>query len=345
MASDRANTYELDEEKNDSTGESRRKIRIAFSDAALDSASPLLSTLLGINSVRNQSSSVASRRIFNSAGSSGNPKVLDVGDQTELDLRLPQENILPLSVHSASEGNLLCFEVGEDGELFTTIDDFKGKRQSEQQRRFILIYILDYQSYHNMAPTDDNITAAAIRLGFYEKANFKKYLRQIKEENFVPSGAILKPRDKTQSYLDIISQELADDSINGIQMTNPKRMSKKRSSSLPFGDPERDYAKAITDKYPMISQINSREFSHSQLSAIALHLLAKYEGTPEINSRTLHAIIGATRGYNSEFRRYSDGIRRSTNKFLHLKSNGLISLMPEGEAEAEKILSEKGFNL
>lgn len=338
------NTYELDEAHNARTGNSSRKIRISFSDNALESVAPALSGMLGMAS-STQSTVASQRKIFHQASS-----------QTKTIDALPQNSEVtgtintssPISAKSLdSAEELLAFEIDDYGELITTINDFKGKSQSEQQKRFIVLYILDYQSVSSKAPTDEEVVAAANKLGFYDKSNFKRYLKSIKNDYFVPAGEKLRPRDNLQAYLDEIGSQLRDESLKGASMNSPKKPFKKRSSTSSLTDSDIAYIKEITDKHPQIKQINSRDLTTVEIVAIGLYLLKKFESIETLKLRVLHGILGMTRGFGVEFKSFHHNLKRSevSNKSFHFKGDGNIELLPNGETIAENKLSSIGISV
>lgn len=338
------NTYELDEESSEKTGKSKRKIRISFSDSALDSVAPALSGLIGGVAFRSNSPQQGGRRLFQtSSAATQSSRILESQASAPSSMD-EQRNDAPAKITLNSE-SLLCFELDEDGNLFTTVDDFKGTKQSEQQRRFILIYIIDYQTVFKSSPPDEVVISAAEKNGFYDKNNFKRYLDQMKSDYFVPAGNILQPKDKTQTYLEKIGMELQDSLIKGAPMTAGKRPIRKRATKISFGESEKSKVKELTDKYPIISQINAKGISHRDISAIALYLLKKTESIENINVRILHGVLLSTRNYSTDFKRYRDAIKDRGSEYLHLKSDGNISLTPEGEEAAQKLIADKGFNI
>lgn len=339
------NTYELDEAHNAKTGSSSRKIKVSFSDNALESVAPALSGMFGLASQTSGSLSQQRRILQPNYATQVQKTTLDALPQV-IEANTGSTRVLQENIINNSSEMLYAFTLDEQGVLFTTINDFKGSKQSEQQRRFILLYILDYQSTFGKSPSDEVITEAADRLGFYEKANFKKYLKQIKSDYFVPAGETLVARDNLQSYLDQINAQLLDDSIRGISMSLARKQTRKRSaSSQALTEVDMALINSIIDKYPLISQIDSRSLSHSELSALALYLLQKFESMQAVNVKVLHAIISATRGYSTEFRRYNEAIKKAKSKALHIKTDGNISLMPEGEIMVEGKLRDLGISL
>ncbi|GAA5513172.1 hypothetical protein Dcar01_01898 [Deinococcus carri] len=337
------NTYELDEENNEKTGRSKRRIRISFSNSALQSVAPAFSGLLGGMASQGRPSHNNPRRVFQTAPPT--TKVLEAHSYIEsVSSEVNEGQKQPiLGINSPS---LLCFELDDDNKLFTTIDDFKGKRQSEQQRRFIFFYILDHQVAFQEMPSDETIIQAAEKSGFYDKNNFKTYIKQVKNDYFVEAGSLLKPKDKAHSFLDSVDKELQDPLVVGASMTPSKKPpARKRAGGAAFGEAEKQKVRELLDKYPVISQLNSREFSHNDLSAIALYLLRTFEGMPDVNIRVLYGLLSATRGYSSEFKRYSEALKRSKANHIHQKSDGTVSLLPEGEQFVQKILREKDIQI
>ncbi|WP_146009497.1 hypothetical protein [Deinococcus planocerae] len=338
------NTYELDEENNESVGKSKRKIKISFSDKALESVAPTIAGFLGGSTIR-PGTSFSGPRTFRQNPSQTSrtldaPKKIE-GGINDADSIPTREN--PIALNGTE---LILFKVDDEGGLFTTLDDLKGTPQSEQQRRFILLYILDHQTFFGEKPSQETIVAAARKSGFYDPNNFKKYVSSVVGDYFVPAGSLLEPKDKAHQYLERIQSELDDPSTTGAKMTAGKKGGQsRRRESIPFGDAEKSYVSSILDRYPQISQIDARETSYKDITAIAIYGISRLEGVSEINIKVLHAILKNLKGFSAEFKNYHEAVRGRDGGYLHLKSNGMLSLTKSGETAAQKILTHRGVSL
>jgi hypothetical protein len=329
------NNFSLEEEQLD--GNYSRKIKLSFTDTAIDKVASVLSGHVPLTPPESSKHGRLNQQqmIFPSLKTSADNSQFDESEITE-------EKTVEITAKKISDNNSASNYFEKDGQefLISRNHDYKGKNKKLQQQRFSILYVWAYNSLNGEPVHTDHLTQAAQRNGVYDK-NYSSYLKEVASRLFLKLDGAFKLNPNGIAQVRQIQIEMQDSDLSGLDYSNSTRKKTSRTSRVTSED---------TQKVEQWVQMPSKfdNFDVRELKTLAdLAIFSIYIITKELKTENavkpslVYEYLTKKHVVSVKKKSFTDALSSKSNeKYFKRTNEGLYYLTQESDSVAENWINQ-----